>query len=261
MTIKRPVESIGQLCAILALAVATPASAQSEPASSIEPEAMAAMDRMSAALRAIPAFSFDADVTTEQVLETGQKLQFGGTLQIAARKPNGFRIIAKSDTTNREFFYDGRSLTIFAPRLGYYTQVAAPDSIGLTLEKARSELGIEIPLADLFVWDTDQTMRARVRSAFAVRPETVGDRSCFHYAFRQAKVDWQIWIEEGERALPCKFVVTNTDDPSLPQYVAVLHWSTGPQLADADFTFTPPADAKRIAIVSQAAEASQGGAK
>lgn len=262
---------IRRSCAIVLLAVAAQTSAQTGTAPApapgagtapvIEPEALEAMDRMSAALRAMPKLRFDADTTMEEVLETGQKLQFGGKLEMAARKPNGFKIIAAADTVHREFYYNGRTFAMYAPRYRYYAEVPAPPSIGQTIDKAKTEYGIELPLVDLFLWDSDQTIRSRIRSAFALRPETIEGRSCFHYAFRQEKVDWQIWIEEGERALPCKMIVTNTEDPSLPQYVAVLHWRDASTLGDGDFTFTPPADARRIDMPGVARASAQGETK
>ena len=239
------------------------ASASSSPAAApaIEPEALAAMDRMSAALRAMPAFVLEADVTNEEVLETGQKLQFSGTVKVEARKPTGFRIDADADTVHRQFFYDGKSLTVFAPRLGYYASFPAPPSIGQTMDKAKTQVGIELPLADLFVWDSDQTIRARIKSGYALRPETIGDRSCFHYAFRQERVDWQIWIDEAEPAMPCKLVITNTEDPSMPQYTAVLHWGSRAVPPATDFTFVPPANAHEIPIVDMSKATAEGAAK
>lgn len=67
------------LAAALAAGGAPSAAAQTgapqTDASAIDPAAMAAMDRMSAALQALPRVAFDAEFTREQVLETGQKLQ------------------------------------------------------------------------------------------------------------------------------------------------------------------------------------------
>ena len=215
------IQDVGRVCAILSLAAAAVAQAQSAPAPAIEPEAMAAMDRMSAALRALPGFRFDADVTMEEVLETGQKLQFGGKLQVSARKPNGFRIAARADTMDREYIFDGQSLTIFAPRYGYYASMPAPPSNGQTIDKARTEYGIELPLVDLFIWNSDQTMRSRIRSALALRPETTEGPTCFHYAFRQEPVDCPTTTEDGARAQPCKTHSNHPPHSSPPHTVYV----------------------------------------
>ena len=49
---------------------------------------------------------------------------------------------------------------------------------------------------------------------------------CDYLAFRTEDVDWQIWVEDGERALPRKVVITFKDQPGYPQFVAVLNRGT-----------------------------------
>ena len=154
-----------------------------------------------------------------------------------------------SDIKNRDFYYDGKSVTIFSPRLGMYASFAAPGTIAQTLVAARERRGVELPLADLFTWGTDNTQTARLTSGFLVRPEHIEGKACSHYAFRQPNADWQIWIADDQTALPCKLVITDTTDPSRPQYTAVLHWTFPNTIADSNFTFTPPAGSQKIAIL------------
>lgn len=71
-------------------------------------------------------------------------------------------------------------------------------------------------------------------------------------------MDWQLWIEEGARPLPCKMVITNKDDPAMPQYTAVLHWDTQATPAAADLAFAPPPDAQRITLASLGDDANNG---
>ena len=92
-----------------------------------------------------------------------------------------------------------------------------------------------------------------------IRPERIDKRTCMHYAFRQEKVDWQVWVEEGAQPLPCKLVITSRDDPSMPQYTAVLHWDLTTPVEASALAFTPPADARKIPITEVAAQ--QGGAQ
>lgn len=228
---------------------ATTATATTAPV--IEPEALAAMDKMSAALQALPGFTLTSDVTTEKVLETGQKLQFGGTVDVEMRRPDAFKIVANSDIQHREFYFSKGQFTVLEPRLKYYASVPAPETIGLALDKLKTTYGIELPLSDLFTWGTDQTIRSRVESGYVVGPETVGTRTCDHYAFRQKLVDWQIWIEAGDKALPCKIVITATDDPSMPQYTALLNWDTAAVPDPAAIAFVAPEGAHKIKLAEQ----------
>ncbi len=245
-------------CPALVHAQTASQTAVADASNPIDPAAMQAMDKMSAALMTLNAFRIDADVTTEQVLMTGQKIQFGGTLQILAQRPNAFKIVADSDLQRREMFYDGKTFTIFAPRLGYYASFPAPSSIGLTIDKARRDFDIELPLADLFTWGTDQTLRSRVQEAMIVRPETIDGNKCTHYAFRQAKVDWQLWVADNGLPLPCKIVITSKEDPAMPQYTAVLRWNTQTPPSAADLAFNPPADAHRITMADLSAAKGKG---
>jgi hypothetical protein len=75
----------------------------------------------------------------------------------------------------------------------------------------------------------------------------IDGRECEHLAFRNFDTDWQLWVEAGERPIPRKMVITSKTLNSAPQYtLQVKRWKTGVQPASDAFTFTPPADARKI---------------
>jgi hypothetical protein len=250
---------------VLVLSAAAPqiaaSAADTAPAASaskVDPDAMAALDKMGAELRSHNNFDVKADITHEDVLGDGQKLQYAGTVEVEARRPDRFKMSVVSDLRDREIYYDGKTVTVFSPRLGYYATVDAPPTIAQTLKVATDKYGIELPLADLFTWGTDPSLAARVKSAFFVRPEHINGQVCNHYAFRQEKVDWQIWIQQDGPALPCKLVITNRVDPSTPQYTSVMHWSFPTTIADDTFTFAPPENAHKIVMATLVAANAKG---
>lgn len=86
--------------------------------------------------------------------------------------------------------------------------------------------------------------------------------ACRHLAFRHPKVDRQVWIEEGERALPRRVVINYKDEPGQPQFAASL-WdrSLDPGLPHALFDFVPPPGVERVtmaAVPTRAAPARAG---
>ena len=110
---------------VLALTVGGPhlaaaASDTATSASQIDPDAMAALDKMGAELRSHNNFDMKADITHEDVLGSGQKLQYAGTVEVEARRPDRFKMSVVSDLRDREIYYDGKAVTVFSPRLGYY---------------------------------------------------------------------------------------------------------------------------------------------
>jgi hypothetical protein len=220
-------------------------------------EAIAALDKMGRFLRGLKTFSLTAQTATDEILDTGQKLQFGGTLNIHVQAPSRLRIDVASDLRDRQYFYDGKSVTLFAQRVNYYATFPAPPTIRETLEVADERYGLEFPLADLFFWGTDKGGVSDIRQAIHIGEARIGDSECDHYAFRQKDVDWQIWIEKSQTPLPRKLVITTTSERSQPQYVAVLQWNLKPKFDQAVFTFVPSKEAMKIAV--QTVEPRRGG--
>jgi hypothetical protein len=79
--------------------------------------------------------------------------------------------------------------------------------------------------------------------------------SCEHLVFTQDRIDWQIWIENGARPVPRKFVITYKDEPDSPQYTAIFsNWDFATKLPDFVFKFEPPAGATKIKVKEIKAE-------
>jgi len=214
----------------------------------VEQEAIDALKAMGTYLRTLKAFEVVSDFTVEEVLDDGQKIMNSGAATYLARLPDRLAVDLYTDTMEREFYYDGKTLTMYGPKIGYYGSVPAPATIGETLEMAYERYGIEVPLADLFAWGTDGDGTADLTSAFFVGVSQIGDTACDHYAFRQEGADWQLWVEPDDTPLPCRIVITATDDEMLPQYVSTLTWTLDPPLEEADFIFVPPEGANKIPL-------------
>ena len=75
----------------------------------------------------------------------------------------------------------------------------------------------------------------------------VQDVKCHHLAFRQEGLDWQIWIEDGDKPVPRKLVITYKELPGRPQFVALLgKWDMAAIASDDLFVFKTPEGVKKI---------------
>ncbi|WP_312162138.1 DUF2092 domain-containing protein [Phenylobacterium sp.] len=246
----------GALLATPALAQQTSGAAPSTPAAAaadnpIDPEAIEALKRMSAFLGTQTAFELVSDGAIDVVLDDGQRLQFGERSTYKVRRPNGFVIERVGDYKDRRFTYDGKQLTVSSPRTAYYAQVDAPPTIRETLAVAQDRYGIELPLTDLFRWSEPDGGRVDdVKEALYVGPATIGGTPTDHYAFREADVDWQIWIATGPSPAPRKVVITDRTDPSSPQFVTTLTWNFKPAFDAQTFAFKAPAGALPIRLTA-----------
>jgi len=250
--------SVMSACALIASpVVAQPAQTSPPPAtaadadSDIDPAAIEALKRMSAYLGTQASFELKTSGAFDLVLDDGQRLQFGDNATFKVRRPNGFVIERVGDYKDRRFTYDGKQLTVSSPRTSYYAQVDAPPTIRETLALASDRYGIELPLTDLFRWSEPGGGRADdIKEALYVGPALVDGTRTDHYAFREAEVDWQIWIAQGDAPVPRKIVITDRTDPSSPQYTATLAWNFRPAFDAQTFAFTAPAGAMPIRLTA-----------
>jgi hypothetical protein len=226
---------------------ATDPSVQATLPDLVDPKAVAALDRMGAYLRTLGVFQVSSHTTRDESLDDGQRQQIGAHVDMLVQRPNRLHAALTSDRQQRSFFYDGTTFTLWARRRNYYATVSAPATLEALGDRIESRYGA-LPAADLFAGDDDRHVSARLIAAAAVGPEVVGDISCEHFAFREANLDWQIWIEQGDCPLPHKIVVTTSSDPEQPQYTSVMTWNLAPPVSDAVFTFEPTADARRITL-------------
>ena len=244
------------IAALLAgAAYAQPAPAPAAPAgaadSDIDPDAIEALKRMSAYLGTQTNFELKSSGAFDLVLDDGQRLQFGDNATFKVRRPNGFVIERVGDYKDRRFTYDGKQLTVSSPRTAYYAQVEAPPTIRETLALAADRYGIELPLTDLFRWSEPGGGRADdIQEALYVGPALIDGTPTDHYAFREAEVDWQIWIAQGDSPVPRKIVITDRTDPSSPQYTATLSWNFRPAFDAQTFAFQAPAGALPIRLTA-----------
>jgi hypothetical protein len=221
----------------------------------LEPEAVAALDRMGAHLRSFPTFRLVSTATTEQVYDNGQKLQFLQRTTYTRGGLDKLHVKIETDSQNRDVFYNGKTFTIVAPRAGKYLQLPATGGVGEVLTRAYEDWGIEFPVQDLFRWGDPSATAERPKEGFKVGTARIGDAVTDHYAFRQTGVDWQIWIDQGDKPLPRKMVITNLEDAAQPQYVAYFGWETSPKIAADTFDFTPAKTDARIDLSQFAAAA------
>ena len=102
---------------------------QPTAAAVINAKAVERLNAMGAHLRSLKAFTVNADVTVEEVLDSGQKVENAITVEIAARMPDKLRVSTTSAERSRKIYYDGKTVTIFGEKLGYYGSFPAPATI------------------------------------------------------------------------------------------------------------------------------------
>jgi hypothetical protein len=250
---------LGYAIALLALAAGLsvrlpaqePSADKSDKSDLIDSAATDALNQMGAYLRTLKDFQIKAIITSEDVLEDGEKLTHTHNVDMLAIRPNKLRVDVDGDQRSRLMLYDGKTFTLFARRVGYYATADAPPTIAELVKNAQDKFGIQLPLVDLFLWGSPDAAPNQITEATDFGPADVDGTTCEHYAFRQPGIDWQVWIQLGEHPLPRKLVLTTLTDEARPQQTEVLTWNLAPSYNDAAFVFDPPAGAQKIVFAEQ----------
>jgi hypothetical protein len=217
----------------------------------VEDEAIDSIKEMSNFLMSATTLGLTSQGSLDVVTNDGQRIQLDGVTTYKIRKP-GFVIDYESDIKSRRFIYDGKTFTVYSPTLGFYASTPAPKTNREVLDTIYNKFGIRLPLEDLFRWgDGSHADRIQaLKSAYEVGSATIDGVPTDHFAFREAEVDWEVWIQKGNQPWPRKLVIVDRTDPSRPTFTARMNWQLNPAFTDADFTFVPDANAKRIQMAT-----------
>ena len=228
-----------------------PALAAETPQKETPPKPDQVVRRMCDYLKSLNRFSYRAEVTDDRVYSGGKKLQYAFELETFVERPDKLRVNAEGDRVDKQFFYDGKTLTLYNPADQVYATVEAPPEIEGALEKADHDLKLRVALADLASPKLCEHLAKGQRHALSVGPSRVRGVPTDHLAFDRDDIQFQVWIETGPKPLPRKIVITQKNLPASPQWTASLYdWNVSPPLKPGLFTFAAPAGARKIKFVS-----------
>ncbi|GAG05622.1 unnamed protein product, partial [marine sediment metagenome] len=94
-------------------------------------------------------FTFNSEAYFEQVLESGQKLQYNSIAKVAIQRPNRLRVDSRGDVANESYYYNGKRITHFDHRSNTYASVKVPATIDAAIDFLATQYGLTPPLADL----------------------------------------------------------------------------------------------------------------
>jgi hypothetical protein len=154
-----------------------------------------------------------------------------------------------------KLFYDGTNLSLINVAANKYTVIPVPNTIQGMLETAMGKLHIDFPLADFLTEAPNKAFLTGVTSGKVINTVNIDGTPAKHLYFDQPPgITLELWVEDNDKALPRRLIVTYTNLPDSPSFIATFSdWNLSPNLTDADFQFTPPAGATKIELPTAAA--------
>ncbi len=256
---------LGLLLSSCPLLAQTPRQPQAPPQAAAgpapAPDPRQVLQKMCDFLKSQPQFSYKAEVTDDQVYYGGKKLQYGLDMETSVRRPDHLRVNAEGDLVNKQFYFDGKNITLYDQEHNVYGTMAAPPDIEGALEKANKEFGLRVALTDLASPNLCELLNQRIKHALYVGLHKVRGVPCHHLSLDSGAAQLQVWVDAGDQPVPRKIVLTQKQLTCSPQWTAYLSdWNFAPQLADDLFVFTPPEGAEKIKFLpARAARAQPSG--
>lgn len=256
MTRRHRLTVAGLLAGLTAMFLALPPTAQSAntaAAPAISEEAGTALINMGKTLLS-KEFSFDVKTIRVYAGPDAQALHIYHDAKITVRRPDRMAAVSTGDDGTTKMFYDGKTLTIFRVDGNKYTSIPVPDTIQKMMETAMGKLHVDFPLADFLTDAPNKAFLTGVTAGKQVGTVTIDGTPCRHFYFSQPGIELELWLEQNERALPRRLIVTYTSLPGSPSFIAAFSdWNFSVHPTDADFTFTPPQGATQVDLKAAAA--------
>ncbi len=214
-----------------------------------EADAKRILKSMSDYMAAQKSLSFGFDATLEVVTSDEQKLALASSGTLTLKRPDKIRVTRAGGFADVEMSFDGKTLTLLGKNLNLYTQLEVPGTIDHLVDELKDKYNRPLPAADLLLSNSYDDLMHGVVDVKDLGSGVIGGVECDYLAFRTNDVDWQIWIAQGKRPYPCRYVITSKHLSSGPQYtIQIRDWKTGGKVAATDFRFKNPTKADKVEL-------------
>lgn len=226
----------------------TKAPPATQPKPDLEPKAIELLKAVSSRLAAAHTLSFTAVQIFESPSRQGPPLAYAKKTDVTLQRPDRMRVIIAGDGPASEFYYNGKTVTAFAPAENLLAVSDAPPTIDAMLEAVYHSAGVFFTFTDLVVADPYKDMAEGLTLAYYVgQSHVVAGTTTDMVAYIDNGVFIQLWIGTEDK-LPRMVRAIFLDDPAkLRSQVEFSNWQLDSNVPpDA---FAPPNDAvnaKRI---------------
>jgi hypothetical protein len=241
-----------------------PAAAAEEPL--IDPKAVEPVRRMVETLTGSKQLSFTVEQQYDVIQYDGESIEFGSLSEYTIRRPDRMRI-ERWDRGGRHLqaFYDGATVTVYDDGPKVFASAERSGTLDQLTDFLRDDVGLSMPLANLLGEDLRNLLIENVIAARSIDVQKIEDHPCDHVALRTREgVGIQLWIRQGEHAVPERMIINFERARGRPQFRAEFtNWSLSPRTPDRLFAFDPPRGATQVPFVlprrGEAAQSTQEG--
>ena len=189
---------------------------------------------------------------TDARLGAGLMVSNSTEVHVSIDRPGSLRISSFDGVQTKELFFHGGTLTVFNSENRYYAQASIPEEIEAAMEFALEELDVEAPMMDMIYRDVStQLISSQETILYLTDKARVAGTDCHHIAIRGDEVDVQLWVEEGDRPVPRKVMITSKWEGGSPRFIANMQWDLEPDFKPDTFQFKAPEGSVNIGFAQK----------
>lgn len=227
-----------------------PAEVQA-PAAGQGPDPFAALKSMSDYLGKQDHFMAKVSTIHDEVSTAGEKIQLSAQRTIHVNRPDK---LAADVTTGlgaqRRVVFDGRQVTIIDLNANAYGVIPLQGTLDTALDTMAQQYGMAQPMGDLLYSNVYDRLAPKLKSGQFLGTEDIAGNLCNHFAYTQAGMSWQIWMDQGDKPVPRKLVISYDSTPGRPQYTLLITaWDTSVQRPQ-EFLVSIPQGARQVSVMS-----------
>lgn len=233
-------------------ATAPAADAAAPPEAEIDAATLAIVKRAGDFLRGQQSFSVTLETSYDTVQEDGEKLESGALRRMHLQRPDRIRteVMPRTGGT-RITTFDGKLLSVLDIEQKAYAQVERAGTLDSTIDFIRDDLGIPLPLSELWRSEPSRDLTADLKAAYRVDTEWIDGVACDQVFLSNEKVDGQFWIAEDGDPVIHRVVLTYREEGQPQLRASFRDWNFAPTLTDGGFSFTAPEGAERIQFAAR----------
>jgi hypothetical protein len=184
----------------------------------------------------------------------GPPLVFTTRYDVSMQRPDKLRIVTLGDGPTSEFYYDGKTMTAYAPVENLAAVAPAPATIDEALQAAQKNAAIFYPFMDVVAADPYKAFANRAVEAFVIgRSTSVGGVPTNMVAWANNDVFLQMWIGADDN-LPRRIRAQyRADKLHLRHELELSNWKLDPVFPPETFASAKAANAGKMAFAAPSA--------
>jgi hypothetical protein len=213
----------------------------------LEPKAIEILKAACSRLAAARTMSFTAVVSYESPSRLGPPLVYTTRSEVILKRPDKLRVITPGDGTDSEFYYNGKTMTAFAPKENLVAVAEAPPTIDEALKVAFDSAAIYFPFATMIIADPYKGVSDGLVLAFYIgQSHIVGGTTTDMVAYANNNVFLQVWIGAEDKLPRMIRGVYRSDKAHLRHQLEFSNWQLDLTVPDDTFASASAASANPI---------------